>query len=229
MFDHISLVVRSFSKSLAFYRAALVPLGHQAQGLDESAKSVGFGTPGRVSLWLSEGSPNSPVHLAFKSRDREGVSAFYEAALGCGGKSNGKPGLRRDYADDYFAAYVIDPDGNNIEAVAHEAEKPVYYIGSYDVIDAERFAKYPPQVLALLPKYGGVVLASDTNAFSVEGSPRTMNAVIRFPSREAALGLYNDPEYQAAKRLRQGSTRNITMVLAQEFRQPNTAAPQKRA
>ena len=221
MFDHVSLVVRSFSKSLAFYRAALGPLGHQAQGLDESAKSVGFGPPGRVSLWLSEGSPSSPAHIAFKSRDREAVSAFYEAALGRGGKSNGKPGLRRDYADDYFAAYVLDPDGNNVEAVAHEAEKPVYYIGSYDIVDAERFAEYPPQVLALLPKYGGEVLTSDTSAFGVEGSARTMNAVIRFPSREAALGLYNDPEYQEAKRLRQSSTRNITMLLAEEFRAPS--------
>lgn len=220
MFDHVSLVVRSFSKSLAFYRAALGPLGYQAQGLDESAKSVGFGPPGRVSLWLSEGSPSSAAHLAFKSTDRAGVTAFYEAALSSGGKSNGKPGVRRDYADDYFAAYVHDPDGNNIEAVAHEAEKPVYYIGSYDIVDADEFAKYPPQVLALLPKYGGEVLASDTSAFSVEGNARTMNAVIRFPSREAALGLYNDPEYQGAKRLRQSSTRNITMVLASEFAFP---------
>ena len=122
-----------------------------------------------------------------------------------------------DYAKDYFAAYVLDPDGNNVEAVVLEAEKPVYYIGSYDITDAAGFAKYPPRVLALLPKYGGEVLASDTHAFSVEGSARTMNAIIRFPSREAALGLYHDPEYQEAKRLRQASTRNITMVLAREF------------
>ena len=71
--------------------------------------------------------------------------------------------------------------------------------------------------MALLPKYGGVVLASDTQAFVVEGTGRTMNAIIRFPSKEAALGLYNDPEYQEAKRIRQASTKNISMVIAQEI------------
>jgi uncharacterized protein (DUF1330 family) len=89
----------------------------------------------------------------------------------------------------------------------------VYYIGSYDIDDPEAYAAYAPVVLALLPRYGGTVLASDTAGYAVEGRPRTMNAIIRFPSREAALGLYDDPEYQVAKRIRQGSTSNITMVL----------------
>jgi uncharacterized protein (DUF1330 family) len=96
----------------------------------------------------------------------------------------------------------------------------VYYIGSYDIVDPKEFQKYPPVVMALLPKYGGVVLASDTSAFLVEGSARTMNAIIRFPSREAALGLYNDPAYQEAKRIRQASTRNVSMVLVDEFTPP---------
>ena len=94
----------------------------------------------------------------------------------------------------------------------------ILYIGTYDIVDAEEFQKYPPIVLSLLPKYGGEVLASDTNAFLVEGIAHTMNAVIRFPSREAALGLYNDPEYQEAKRIRQASTRNTSMVLVDEYR-----------
>ena len=94
----------------------------------------------------------------------------------------------------------------------------VFYIGSYDIVDPGEFQKYPPVVLALLPKYGGEVLASDTSALVVEGTARTMNAIIRFPSREAALGLYNDPAYQEAKRIRQASTRNISMVLVDEFR-----------
>ena len=72
-------------------------------------------------------------------------------------------------------------------------------------------------VLALLPKYGGVVLASDTAAVLVEGTARTMNAIIRFPSREAVLGLYNDPGYQEAKRIRQASTKNVSMVIVDEF------------
>jgi uncharacterized protein (DUF1330 family) len=93
----------------------------------------------------------------------------------------------------------------------------VYYIGSYDIVDPEEFQKYPPVVMALLPKYEGVILASDTRAFLVEGTARTMNAIIRFPSREAALGLYNDPDYQEAKRIRQASTRNISMVVVEEF------------
>ena len=93
----------------------------------------------------------------------------------------------------------------------------VFYIGTYDIVDPEAFKKYPPLVLALLPKYGGLVLASDTAGVVVEGTGRTMNAIIRFPSKEAALGLYNDPAYQEAKRIRQASTTNISMVLVEEF------------
>ena len=93
----------------------------------------------------------------------------------------------------------------------------VYYIGMYDIDDPEQFQGYPPRVLALLPKYGGQVLASDTSPYVIEGKARRMNAIIRFPSREAALGLYNDPDYQEAKRIRQASTKNISMVLAEEI------------
>ena len=96
----------------------------------------------------------------------------------------------------------------------------VYYIGTYDIVNPEEFKQYPPVVLSLLPKYGGEVLASDTAAYVVEGKARTMNAIIRFPSREAALGLYNDPDYQEAKRIRQQSTANSTMVLVEEFVSP---------
>jgi len=92
-----------------------------------------------------------------------------------------------------------------------------FYIGTYDIVDANEFRKYPPLVLALLPRYGGEVLASDTAGVLVEGAMRTMNAIIRFPSKEAALGLYNDPDYQEARRIRQSSTRNVTMVLVEEF------------
>ena len=94
----------------------------------------------------------------------------------------------------------------------------VFYIGTYDIVDPQEFQKYPPLVLALLPKYGGEVMASDTNAFLVEGTKRTMNAIIRFPSKEAALGLYNDPDYQEEKRIRQSATANVSMVLAEELK-----------
>lgn len=92
-----------------------------------------------------------------------------------------------------------------------------FYIGIYDIVDPQEFQKYPPIVLSLLPKYGGEVLASDTAALVVEGTARTMNAIIRFPSKDAALGLYNDPDYQEAKRIRHSSTTNIMMVLVDEF------------
>jgi uncharacterized protein (DUF1330 family) len=93
----------------------------------------------------------------------------------------------------------------------------VYYMGTYDITDPEAFKQYPPRVMALLPKYGGEILASDTSAYVVEGKARTMNAIIRFPTRAAALGLYNDPEYQEAKRIRQASTANGSMVIVEEF------------
>ena len=96
----------------------------------------------------------------------------------------------------------------------------VYYIGSYDIVDPAEFQKYPPVVFSLLPKYGGEVLASDTNAFLLEGTARRMNAIIRFPSREAALGLYNDPDYQEAKGIRQRSTANVSMVIVEALANP---------
>ena len=96
----------------------------------------------------------------------------------------------------------------------------IYYIGTYDIVDAERFREYPLRVAALLPKDGGEVLASDTSALALEGRATTMNAIVRFPSREAALGLYNDPDYQEAKRIRQASPINCTMVLVEEFVRP---------
>src|SRR6476620_2858285 len=101
----------------------------------------------------------------------------------------------------------------------------VFYIGSYDVIDPNEFQKYPPLVMALLPKYGGEVLASDLSATLVEGTARTMNAIIKFPSKEAALGLYNDPAYQEAKRIRQKSTSNMSMVIAEELVMPAGKTP----
>jgi catechol 2,3-dioxygenase-like lactoylglutathione lyase family enzyme len=119
MFDHLSLKVRNFRKSLAFYEAALAPLGYQAQHLDEQGKSVGFGPKGEVALWLAEGTPPSSTHLALKSSSRASVSQFFDAGLRSGGKDNGKPGLRPDYANTYYAAFLLDPDGNNVEAVTH--------------------------------------------------------------------------------------------------------------
>jgi uncharacterized protein (DUF1330 family) len=94
----------------------------------------------------------------------------------------------------------------------------VYYIGNYDITDMEVFQHYPPKVLALLPKYGGEVLASDIEAVKLEGTPTTMNAIVKFPSLESAMGFYNDPEYQEKIRpIRIKSTTNCRMVLVKEF------------
>ena len=96
----------------------------------------------------------------------------------------------------------------------------VYYIGSYDILNMEEFQNYPPKVSALLPKYGGEVLASDIQAVSLEGKAKTMNAIVKFPSMEAAINCYNDPEYQQQiKPIRIRSTGNCTMVLVHEFQQ----------
>jgi uncharacterized protein (DUF1330 family) len=95
----------------------------------------------------------------------------------------------------------------------------VYYIGSYDILKMEEFQNYPPKVLALIPKYGGEVLASDIKAVSLEGEAKTLNAIIKFPSMEAALSCYNDPEYQEKiKPIRINSTTNCTMVLVNEYK-----------
>jgi len=89
----------------------------------------------------------------------------------------------------------------------------VYYINTYDITDEEEYAKYGPPVMQLLKKYGAEVLASDLNAIPVEGALKKMNAVIKFPSEEAALQCYNDPEYQPLKTIRWNSTANCTMTL----------------
>lgn len=123
MFDHISLKVADFAKSLAFYRAALAPLGLEAQQVDAAGKSAGFGPPGAVGLWIAEGKSPGGIHLAFSSRSRTAVRQFFEAAMRSGGKDNGKPGLRPDYSETYYAAFVLDPDGNNVEAVTQEVER----------------------------------------------------------------------------------------------------------
>lgn len=92
-----------------------------------------------------------------------------------------------------------------------------YYINSYDVIDMALFSQYPPRVIILLEKYGAAVIASDLEGIAVEGSPRMMNAIIRFPSVEAALQCYQDPDYEPLKILRQQAVRNCTMVLVKAF------------
>lgn len=112
MFDHVGVRVRDIEIARRFYRAALAPLGHVQ---DDSG--TGFGPKGAPALWLHEGKQGSRTHLAFRASSREDVERFYRAGLEAGARDNGKPGLRADYSPTYFAAFLIDPDGNNVEAV----------------------------------------------------------------------------------------------------------------
>jgi catechol 2,3-dioxygenase-like lactoylglutathione lyase family enzyme len=118
MIHHIQISVRDFSRSLRFYTEALRPLGYTAQSVDESAKSAGFGPPGAPKLWIGVGTPSKgPVHLAFEAKDAKAVAQFHASAVAAGGEDNGLPGPRQDYGPKYHAAFVLDPDGNNVEAV----------------------------------------------------------------------------------------------------------------
>jgi catechol 2,3-dioxygenase-like lactoylglutathione lyase family enzyme len=119
MFDHIGFGVASFKKSRAFYLKALAPLGIGVAM--EGADWIMMGKDGKPGFWFgNHGVPPGPMHLAFTADSREQVRAFYEAALAAGGMDNGKPGVRTEYHPNYYGAYVIDPDGHNVEAVCHK-------------------------------------------------------------------------------------------------------------
>jgi len=127
MFDHVGFLVADYEKSKAFYSKVLAVLGYSIQM--EYGTWGGFGSNGKPSFWIGSGRPSfwtdahkpsaSPVHIAFKAKDRAQVDAFYEAAIAAGAKDNGKPGLRPEYHANYYGAFVLDPDGNNIEACVH--------------------------------------------------------------------------------------------------------------
>ncbi len=125
MIDHTGINVSNFEKSKEFYIHSLASLGYQllhefdASGIG-CACAAGFGTDGNPDFWIFQGDVNIPrIHIAFRAGTREVVQAFYEAALQVGGQDNGAPGLRTHYHPNYYAAFVLDPDGHNVEAVCH--------------------------------------------------------------------------------------------------------------
>jgi catechol 2,3-dioxygenase-like lactoylglutathione lyase family enzyme len=124
MFDHVGLRVRDFARSVRFYRAALEPLGYRLESHDEPGGSAGFGKPGAPQLWLTRSERSTSAHLALVAPDRAAVRAFHAAAVAAGGTDHGGPGLRPHYHEHYYAAFVLDPDGHNVEAVVHTPEKP---------------------------------------------------------------------------------------------------------
>jgi catechol 2,3-dioxygenase-like lactoylglutathione lyase family enzyme len=118
MIDHTGVGVTDIAKSKAFYRAALAPLGYEV--VMEWEQGAGFGVPSKPDFWIGEGTPNPPpIHVAFRAESRQQVDAFFAAALAAGGRDNGAPGLRPHYHAHYYGAFVLDPDGHNIEAVCH--------------------------------------------------------------------------------------------------------------
>ena len=114
--DHLAFDVADLEASRRFYAAALAPWGSVEV---ESAGAFGYGPPGSEDVWIAAGEPGPPLHLALLAPDQDTVDAFHIAALGAGGRDNGAPGLRTRYHDEYYAGYVLDPDGNNVEAVHH--------------------------------------------------------------------------------------------------------------
>ncbi len=126
MIDHTGLQVSDPVVSRKFYDNALAPLGYkmlmQVPGEYTGGTAVfGYGVPPKPDFWVRQGTANHPrLHVAFRAETREQVDEFYAAALASGGKDNGAPGPRPHYHNDYYGAFVFDPDGHNVEAVCHE-------------------------------------------------------------------------------------------------------------
>jgi catechol 2,3-dioxygenase-like lactoylglutathione lyase family enzyme len=120
MIAHTTLQVSNYGRSKAFYTAALAPLGYRNNM--ESGESAGFNDGKNTDFWISKEATLVPTHLAFETDSRSKVEAFHRAALAAGAKDNGGPGYR-DYSPGYYAAFVLDPDGHNIEAVWYDPSK----------------------------------------------------------------------------------------------------------
>ena len=119
MIDHVILNVKEMETSRTFYEKALAPLGYTV--LMSYPEGAGFGDAGKPVFWVARREPaNTGVHVAFQATRRALVDAFHTAAIAAGGRDNGKPGLREGYHPSYYGAFVLDPDGNNIEAVCHD-------------------------------------------------------------------------------------------------------------
>ena len=122
MLDHMTLRVRDHAKSKAFYTAALKPLGYEI--VMEWESFVGMGVKGKPDFWVAPAEKGrahyDQLHIAFRAPNRKAVDEFYAAALKAGGKDNGAPGVRKDYHPNYYGAFVIDPDGHNVEACCHD-------------------------------------------------------------------------------------------------------------
>ena len=124
MFDHVGVNVADFETSKRFFEQALSPLGYRVVMDFSQYGAVGFGTDEhKPEFWVAARDPRGTgTHVAFRAADRATVDSFHAAALEAGGADNGPPGTREDYHPSYYAAFVLDPDGNNIEAVCHRPQ-----------------------------------------------------------------------------------------------------------
>ena len=121
MIAHTGVGVRNYEKAKAFYVKALAPLGYKNNM--EFGEAGGFNDGKNTDFWISASDAVAKAHVAFEAKSKDEVEAFYKAALAAGGKDNGGPGYRPDYWPGYYAAFVYDPDGHNIEAVWYDYSK----------------------------------------------------------------------------------------------------------
>ena len=119
MIAHVSIPINDYDKAKDFYVKALEPLGYVLH-MEFPPESAGFMEGGHTSFWIVKKPSDQGSHVALLAKNKESVDKFYEMALQSGGKDNGPPGYRHDYGSGYYAAFVFDPDGNNIEAVFFE-------------------------------------------------------------------------------------------------------------
>jgi len=125
MIDHTGIIASDPARSRRFYEGALAPLGY-AQLMEVPREFtggivvVGYGVAPKPDFWLREGKPTDKTHIAFRAETRKDVDAFHAAALAAGGTDNGPPGVRPHYHANYYGAFVLDPDGHNVEACCHD-------------------------------------------------------------------------------------------------------------
>lgn len=120
MIDHTGFHVNDIEKSKVFYDQALLPLGYSLLNDMPEWKSAGYGAEGKPDLWIMGDGCKQTEHVAFTAPNKETVQKFYDAGIAAGGVDNGAPGYRKDYAPGYYASFVKDPDGHNIEVVFHD-------------------------------------------------------------------------------------------------------------
>jgi catechol 2,3-dioxygenase-like lactoylglutathione lyase family enzyme len=123
MIAHASIAVSDYEKAKAFYQKALAPVGYELTSDMAEWKAGGFKEGGKTTFWIGQKDSITPGHIAFEAQDQASVDAFYKEALAAGGTDNGAPGYRTDYWPGYYAAFVHDLDGNNIEAVWYDYSK----------------------------------------------------------------------------------------------------------